>query len=96
MFVLAPSAASFELALAALALQVVGAAAAAFVLLGTPRAALRFACLEPARTLLHLACVARAWASRRVVWKGHAFRLGPGSILLPDEPRELDAPIVAD
>jgi ceramide glucosyltransferase len=89
-FVAAPSAASLELALAALALQMAGAAAAALALLGTARAALRFACLEPARTVLHAACVARAGASRRVVWKGHAFRLGPGSVLLADAPRALE------
>ncbi len=95
-FVAAPSAGSLELAIAALALQMIGAAAAALALLGTPRAALRFACLEPARTALHAACVARAWASRRVVWKGHAFRLGPGSVLLPEERAHSETGVVGN
>ena len=95
-FVVTPSAASFELVLAALALQMFGAAAAALALLGTARAALRFACLEPARTVLHAACVARAWASRRVAWRGHVFRLGPGSLLLADDARELEGGIAAE
>jgi ceramide glucosyltransferase len=43
----------------------------------------RYAPLEIARSYVALACWARAWASRRIAWRGHPFALGPGSVIAP-------------
>jgi ceramide glucosyltransferase len=45
----------------------------------------RYAPLEIARSYVALACWARAWATRRIAWRGHPFALGPGSVITPVE-----------
>jgi ceramide glucosyltransferase len=46
-----------------------------------------YAPLEIVRTYLTLLCWARAWFSRRIAWRGHAFVLGEGSAIVPAPPR---------
>jgi hypothetical protein len=45
----------------------------------------RYAPLEIGRSYVALACWARAWASRRIAWRGHPFVLGAGTVISPLE-----------
>jgi ceramide glucosyltransferase len=45
-----------------------------------------YAPLEVVRTFVAFACWARAFASRRIVWRGHPFLLGADSAIHPAEP----------
>ena len=71
--------------LAALCVQITGATATMWRLRGrAPRWSI--VPFEVLRTYVIFLCWLRAWASRRVAWRGHEFQLGPGSRLLPAEP----------
>jgi len=41
-----------------------------------------YAPLEIARSYLTLVCWLRAWAGRRITWRGHPFELGKGSAIV--------------
>jgi ceramide glucosyltransferase len=43
----------------------------------------RYLPLEVVRSYIALVCWLRAWASRRIEWRGHAFVLKPGSAIVP-------------
>lgn len=45
-----------------------------------------YAPLEIVRSYLSLVCWARAWCSRRIVWRGHAFLLSRDSAIVPAPP----------
>jgi ceramide glucosyltransferase len=45
-----------------------------------------YAPLEILRTYLTLLCWGRAWFSRRIAWRGHAFLLAEGSVIVPAPP----------
>jgi ceramide glucosyltransferase len=81
-FFAAPGQATATLCLASGVLQTAGAWTATRVLRGRWMAA-RYLPLEIVRSFVMLGCWLRACASRRVVWRGHAFKLGKGSVLIP-------------
>jgi ceramide glucosyltransferase len=84
----AQSRVSVAAVLVSAALQTTFAFASLRALRGRPLA-WYFAPLEIVRTYLALFCWARAWVSRRIGWRGHAFLLAEGSVIVPAPPSSL-------
>jgi ceramide glucosyltransferase len=80
--VLSPSPIAFAAVAVAAAVQIAGAAWALRALRGRSPAG-RLAVLEVLRTFLLFACWLTACFSRRIVWRGHPYRLHRGSVITP-------------
>jgi ceramide glucosyltransferase len=79
-----PSHFSAKACLLALLIQLAGAFTTMRVLRGRmPR--WTFASFEILRTYVLFFCWARAWASRRVSWRGHDYQIGSGTRITPRE-----------
>jgi ceramide glucosyltransferase len=81
-----PSPIAFGVLGACTALHVGGAFVAVRILRGTWPAAWT-APIEVVRPFFLFACWLRAWASRRVSWRGHPYRLHRGMVITPARPR---------
>ncbi len=77
-----PSPIAFGVLAGCAVLHVLGAFVAVRALRGT-WPALWTAPVEVVRPFFLLACWARAWASRRVSWRGHPYRLHKGMVITP-------------
>jgi ceramide glucosyltransferase len=86
LFSIAPSRTLFALVAASAALQSIFAFASVRILRGKSLA-IRYAPLEVARTFAIFGCWFCALVSDRVVWRGHPFRILPGSRIVPAAPR---------
>ena len=81
---LAPSRATMAVLVAACLVQTTCALLAVRLLRGRAMA-WRYAPLEIVRSYVAFACWLRAWASRRIAWRGHPFLLCRGSVIVPAE-----------
>jgi ceramide glucosyltransferase len=79
---IAPSTTALRALCAAWALQCLGVTTALRIL-RQKWPSWQIVALEPLRALILFACWLRAWASRRVEWRGNSFRVGAGTELMP-------------
>jgi len=78
-----PTRASFALLGFAVVVQTFTAFFAASTLRGGRVLPWRYLPLELVRVFVLLACWVNAWMSRTVMWRGHAFVIGSGSVISP-------------